>query len=429
MHGFIRFSPNERRIIDHSLFRRLRFIKQLALTEFLYPGATHSRFEHSLGTMHVATLAFDRLAQVKGDVMERTFGKVPELEDRPLAKARQILRLAALLHDVGHGPFSHAAESVVHEGAGHEELSIQVVEQDDLLGGELDEAFFSGCRQLVAKILRGGDPLPRQIRVLSEIVSGEMDADRTDYLIRDSLHCGVEYGRFDYQRMIECLELLEGPGDSLEIGLNRGGIHTFEALILARYQMNSQVLYHPVRRIYDFYLKKYLSEKADTWFRTPTAVLGQNDITVIATMFEDAARPASRASEWAKRITERRHHRKVHETGETTSAIDLRCSRTLAEQIGEEFPDCDFVWDHAQAKIHSLLLPDDMQDAGLVQLHVIDKSGFRRLMGEQSHILRRVPRRFQIARLFVDRDPPLTLNERRKIEEYASVTYGKLGGR
>jgi hypothetical protein len=96
VHGFIHFSGNERRVIDHRLFRRLRFIRQLALTEYVYPGATHTRFEHCLGVMEVATRAFDRLASLHGDLFERTFKNVAGLEDRPLAKARQILRLAAL---------------------------------------------------------------------------------------------------------------------------------------------------------------------------------------------------------------------------------------------------------------------------------------------------------------------------------------------
>ena len=91
--------------------------------------------------------------------------------------------------------------------------------------------------------------MPPQLKVLKDLVSGEMDADRSDYLLRDSLHCGVEYGRFDHARMVQCLEVYESDGGTLEIALDRGGIHTFEALILARYQMNTQVYYHRIRRL------------------------------------------------------------------------------------------------------------------------------------------------------------------------------------
>jgi HD superfamily phosphohydrolase len=141
VHGFIRFSENERAVIDHRLFRRLRYIRQLALTELIYPGASHTRFEHSLGVMELATRAFDALAAKHGDLLEYTFSKVDGLNDRSLAKARQALRLAALLHDVGHSSFSHAAEDVVHKGSGHEELSVKIIRQSELMGGLLTERY------------------------------------------------------------------------------------------------------------------------------------------------------------------------------------------------------------------------------------------------------------------------------------------------
>jgi HD domain len=241
IHGFIRFSEHERAIIDHPLFRRLRWIRQLALTELVYPGATHTRFEHSLGVMEVATRIFDVLAQVKGGLMEDTFKSVAALKDNPLAKTRQLVRLAALLHDSGHCCFSHAAETVIHKNADHEELTIQMLETPTLLGDLLDKLFFKGAGTLTAQIIAGSKKhLPPQMQVLKDIVSGQVDADRTDYLLRDSYHCGVDYGRFDYRRMIECLALREDPAgsDGLEIAIQRDGIHTFEALILARYQMN-----------------------------------------------------------------------------------------------------------------------------------------------------------------------------------------------
>src|SRR5688572_3162441 len=110
IHGFIHYSRNERKIIDHPLFRRLRAIRQLALTEYVYPGATHSRFEHSLGVMEVATRMFESLCARHGETLDRHFKRYPYFKENPPGRARQILRLAALLHDVGHAPFSHAAE-------------------------------------------------------------------------------------------------------------------------------------------------------------------------------------------------------------------------------------------------------------------------------------------------------------------------------
>src|SRR5204863_2252421 len=138
------------------------------------------------------------------------------------------------------------------------------------------------------KVLRGGAMMPSQLKVLKDLVSGEMDADRSDYLLRDSHHCGVEYGRFDHRRMIQCLDLHEAEGGTLEIALHRDGIHTFEALILARYQMNTQVYYHRVRRIYDHYLCQYFSEKGLHDFDSPEKFLAQTDIQALATIVQDA---------------------------------------------------------------------------------------------------------------------------------------------
>src|SRR3990170_6172813 len=131
IHGFIHYSSNERKIIAHRLFRRLQFIKQLALTDYVYPGATHTRFAHSLGVMHVATLAFDQLARKKGATLEEIFRKVPDLKSDTLAKARQVVRLAALLHDIGHAPFSHAAENIIHKDSGHEELGVRIIKEKE----------------------------------------------------------------------------------------------------------------------------------------------------------------------------------------------------------------------------------------------------------------------------------------------------------
>ncbi len=427
VHGFIRFSENERKLIDHWIFRRLRHIRQLALTDMVYPGATHTRFEHSLGVMELAGRAFDHLAATRGDLLEGNLKKVAELGGAPLAIARQVVRLAGLLHDVGHACFSHAAETVIHEGSGHESFTYELVEEKEFLGIELDKAYFAGFSGLLGKVLRGGAVMPPQLKVLKDLVSGEMDADRSDYLLRDSHHCGVEYGRFDHRRMVQCLDLHEADGGALEIGLHRDGIHTFEALILARYQMNTQVYFHRIRRIYDYYLCQYFTQKGHEAFDSAKKILDQTDIQAMATILHDAETGKGEQAKWAVRIRDRNHHRVVHETGEDANAMDLRHSGRLLENLRENFPMVDFVPDVASATIHKLLLPEDTEATGLVALPLIEPSGESHYLGARSHILRRTPRRFQVARIFADigRD---NVDLLRTIRSFALDEFLKLGG-
>jgi hypothetical protein len=318
---------------------------------------------------------------------------------------------------------------VIHEGSSHEAFTFQLVEGKEFLGEELDNAYFAGFSTLLGKVLRGGAAMPPQLKVLKDLVSGEMDADRSDYLLRDSLHCGVEYGRFDHRRMIQCLEIHEADGGALEIALHRDGIHSFEALILARYQMNTQVYYHRIRRIYDHYLCQYFTEKGQATFDTPRKILGQTDIQAMATILRDADTGNGPEAKWAIRIRDRNHHRVVHETGEDANAMELKYSGKLLEMLKAEFPNIDFIPDRASSSIHKLLLPeDDTEEAGLVALPLIESNGEVHYLGERSHILRRVPRRFQVARIFADvpRDNENLLN---RIRSFALGEYRKLGGR
>jgi len=431
VHGFIHFSANERKVIDHRLFSRLRYIKQLALTDFLYPGASHSRFEHSLGVMHLATRIFDRLAERHGSQIEEVVGRVAEFKEDTLAKARQVLRLAALLHDVGHAPFSHAAEKVIHKDGGHEELSIDVVSNEDLLGGKIDKLFFRGCAKKAGEIIKGPPKLAPQLQVLNDIVSGQIDADRTDYLLRDSLHCGVEYGSFDHERLIESLRIAEGDGGTLDIAIDEGGIHTVEALVLARYQMNSQVYYHRTRRIFDYYLGKYFECKGNKMFTPVQNVLEHDDVTTMAMIKRDAQSNGTDASKWAKRIVTRQHHREVFSTGETGSATNIRHSASTADDLRDKHNEIEFVWDcqDKPVSIHKFLLPDDMSEEGNVRLSIFERNkATSRTLGEQSHILKSVPKQFKIARIFADVEAG-DIDKRGKLVDFAAKKYREHGGR
>lgn len=427
IHGFIHFSDNERSVIDHRLFRRLRYIRQLALTELLYPGASHTRFEHSLGVMEVATRAFDSLASKHGDVLENAFQTVEGFQSEPLALARQSLRLAALLHDVGHASFSHAAEDTVFsKDSSHEKLSVEIIRQPDLMGGLLISTFGDVVVRTVAQIIEGGASLPPQLAVLRDLVSGQMDADRTDYLLRDSHHCGVDYGKFDYRRMIECLELAEGDFGEPLVALNRDGLHTFEALILARYQMNVQVYYHRLRRIYDVYLTRYHQELGKDETFTNDVILSNNDVTMMYRILKDAQDPnCGPRHKWARLIAERKHHRMVHDTGVNAKPQELAKSVKLLPKLEGSFNNIEFIRDIAHANIHKLLTPDDTSDENTVRTYLISSSGQRKPIGFESQILSKIPKSFSCARIFADIEAA-DQEMRAEIDAYASRTWKEL---
>ena len=403
VHGFIRYSNCERLIIDHDVFRRLRYIRQLALTELVYPGATHTRFEHSLGVMEMATRIFDRLAAENGAQMEKTFAEVEVLCEDAMAKARQVCRLAALLHDTGHSCFSHAAESVLHEGSDHESLTVYLLKTPEFLGKLLNEEFFEGCAELTASLIKPEPDFAPQVQILRDIVSGEVDADRSDYLLRDSHHCGVDYGRFDHRRLIECLTgwQNEDTGE-LGIGINRDGIHSFESLILARYQMNTQVYYHRLRRIYDHYLKEFFQSLDKGGFDSPDKILEWNDIKAMNRLFSAADDQARLGHGWASRIINRKHHRDVFSLDEGDGPQAVGTVQRVLKEIRKEYSDVDFIGDlpDEPITIHKIARDDD-RDAGLIDFPLLDR-GKRTSLGERSQILRTLPRTFRVGFIFAD---------------------------
>lgn len=432
IHGFIKYSPNERLIIDSPYFRRLRHIRQLGLTEYAYPGANHSRFEHSLGVMAMASAMFDSLAAKKGETMEQELKQVPWFAENTLAKARQVVRLAALLHDTGHPPFSHGAEHMWSPG-GHEEWSIKVVKDPEFLGKLIDATWVDGMAEQVANLLVSDESkgdLPPQSMFLKDIISGHIDADRTDYLLRDSHHCGVEYGRFDHRRLIECLTLRQLSGGGVEIAIEADGIHMVEALIMARFQMNAQVYFHRIRRIYDHFLIEYhdaLDKSADGLPRDDVLLL--NDVTMMNRMYSDVANPAEgwetswkegytgeeaadeavalrKRAYFAKRILERNHPKVVFQTGDFANAKALDEARRVAKALKEEYTDVYIYLDEMGKKpvaIHKFEVPDgDDLDFKGAEFMVIDKVGQEKLVTADSKVLSRIPRGFRCLRLFAD---------------------------
>jgi len=253
VHGFIRFNGIERALIDAPAFQRLHHIHQLGISYLVYPGATHSRFEHSLGTMQVASAIFDHLIQ-----------KQMKLEDP--VYWRQIVRLAALCHDLGHLPFSHDAEEEILGKEGHELWTLRLILSAHLEPiWQLLEPHFPGrpIAQDVAHIAIGEAKLAvlgvdaeftAQKKRLSEIITGDFfGADRIDYLLRDARCTGVSHGVFDYQQLIEMLCILPSG-----IGIEGGGIESCEALLLSRHFMYQRVYNYASVWGYKFHMRRFM---------------------------------------------------------------------------------------------------------------------------------------------------------------------------
>lgn len=320
IYGFIHLSNSERRLVASEPFQRLRHIHQLALTSMVYPAATHKRFEHSLGVMHLAGRVFDTVvANMRPEVRER----LPEMREN-VDQWRRLVRAAALLHDIGHLPFSHAAEAeLLPDGQSHESLTIKLLKESEL-GAILTDKPFSASLDDVIKLSVGTKDAPDGMdfseweTILAEIITGSaFGVDRLDYLMRDSYHAGVAYGSVDYLRLTDCLRILPFPEEGeqldeakLKLGVTDGGLFSSEALVMARHWMFSQVYFHRVRMLYDEYLCRFLLE----WLGEggyPVTVEGHLNLTdnhVFVALNEAAGNPASRGHQWAKRIVRRQHH-------------------------------------------------------------------------------------------------------------------------
>jgi len=392
IHGFIHFSNSERAIIDAPYFQRLRGIKQLALTCLVYPGAMHTRFEHTLGVMEMATRAFDSLSSRHQVELRKNFKRV----DLNLDEARQLLRLTALFHDTGHLPFSHAAENILPDKRSHEDVSVAIVEDHRR---ELRQWFYRDAADFISLLIQKNVIVPPEFLILKKLISSQLDVDRADYLLRDSHHCGVEYGNFDYRRLFEMLRIVEGSEGGLELAVERGGVHSLEALILARYYMFAQVYFHKVRRIYDLYLMEYMRYWARGKFTGSLLdAVRYDDQDVHAVVRRDSENGSGRRKALASRIRNRKHHRVVFETGDCAEATDKRDIGILKEKLEQRFTNSEFILDtDAKGTIHKFHVAGD-EELG-EEFKVLSRYGARPLTKE-STVIAKLPRKFAVYRLY-----------------------------
>ena len=323
----------------------------MAMEYLVYPGATHKRFEHALGVMELATRVFDVITR-QDAVPETVRRLIPEIGNEDQKRYwRRVLRMAALCHDIGHLPFSHAAEyELLPPGWTHETISADLIRSNEMQNIWADITPPLRAEDIV-KLAVGPEKLPDVQftdweAVLSEIVVGNaFGVDRMDYLLRDSLHTGVQYGRFDHYRLIDTLRILPKDDQSEEptLGLENGGLQSAEALLLARYSMFSQVYLHPVRRAYDLHLKEFLIGwlSGSKFSTTLDDFLVLTDIEVLAGIMSEARKNGNDELQIAaKRIAERRHFKLVFSASpeEITRSDEPGkiISEALEHELGEE---------------------------------------------------------------------------------------------
>ncbi len=234
IHGFIQRDSLEKEIIDTRIFQRLRRLRQLAMASLVYPGALHTRFDHSIGALHIARELSERLVRNENH--------------------QRIVRLAALLHDIGHGPFSHVSEPILQKYSDsskvqvdnqdeiHEQISWKIIQSDPELARHLSEV----DREHIVGVLSG----TWGYGVYKDIVSGPLDVDKQDYLLRDSYFCGVKYGIYDRGRLADTLKLHSDSDDQI-LAIDSDGVHSLEQFVLAKYYMHTQVYRHKIRLITD----------------------------------------------------------------------------------------------------------------------------------------------------------------------------------
>jgi HD superfamily phosphohydrolase len=340
IHGAIELTADERALVDSPQYQRLRNVKQLGFADLAFPGATHTRYAHGLGAMAMATKVFDVLAPAL------------ELEPDDRARFRQTLRLAVLFHDLGHAPLSHATEAIMPDvaalrvpewardpgerRAGHEDYTLKLL-LDSALSAEIRRRY-SG-RGIEAEHIAGlicGKPSPGTypyrsrgldlLPILRQVVSGELDADRMDYLQRDSFFTGVNYGKFDADWIVQNLTAVERDR-RVYLALLHRAVFAFEDFLLSRYHMFLSVYFHSTSVGYEVLLQRFCESGEYALPADPDEYLLHDDVALLGAL------RASR-NPWAKRIVRRQGYRVLMENAPGEDAQELHRMQRQLEAAG-----------------------------------------------------------------------------------------------
>ena len=313
----IRLDATAARIVDTAEFQRLRYIRQLGLAHLVYPGATHTRFDHALGVYHLTVTALRQL---------RERGGVP-----PHAwEGEELVPYAALLHDIGHYAFSHALEEL--EGdvpADHEEVSRRFFSSPSLRDALAPLGLGSPDR--LHELIRGESAIP-----LRGLVSGSLDLDKMEYLRRDARFCGVPYGEVDVDRLLQGLALLPDPDSgAYEVGVHEKAVAALESLLFAKYQMFRNVYWHHGVRAATALYKRIVEDAVDAGILDPEELIGPTDEELLYEISrraqeEDDSEVAERlATRWLPALRQRRLPKRALEV--TAADLEGRAVEAWAE--------------------------------------------------------------------------------------------------
>jgi len=383
VHGSIKILDEEISIISSPFFQRLRNIKQLGFTENIFPGATHTRYLHSIGVMDISSKVFNQVFKNKHYTSD-------------IKRLKETVRLACLLHDIGHAPLSHTTETAMPKlgslglssnfvknpdrQATHEDYTIKAIVDSSLTESFKDVAnVFGIVPEQIAELITGETSDPEYFTVdgvnffplLHQLVSSEMDCDRMDYLLRDSYFCGVSYGKFDLDFIIDSLTA-GVVDDKAYLGITERAVSTFDDFLLSRYHMFLMVYFHYKSVCLEQMLQRYF-ESSPSEYSIPSSIEDylQHDDHFLMKVLRNSE------NEWAKKIVRNTIPPKIFETFGPSLIPNLK---HLEEYLSSE--GIDYIKCSSKGRL-SKYYADGTDDSNKYPLKVIRESN---LLDEHFHI-------------------------------------------